>query len=71
MIEEIILGAQIATAPVCISGLLGLYRLLVSQKNATIEVLREKNGFLQEQLDNAKSESPIVAARSLANQVSL
>jgi hypothetical protein len=71
MIEQVILGVQIVTALGYIIALFGLYRLLVSQKNATIELLKEKNGFLQEQLDSAEAESPTVVAESLARRVKI
>lgn len=71
MNDQIIFGAQIITALGYITSLFVLYRLLVSQKDATIEVLKEKNSLLQDRLDDAKVESPLVVAESLADRVRL
>jgi len=71
MNDQIILGAQVITALGYIISLFVLYRLLVSQKDATIELLKEKIGFLEEQLDTAKAESPSVLAERLAKHVKL
>ena len=48
-----------------------LYRLLVNQKDATIELLKEKAGFLESQLTQAKENSPDVLVENLSKRVTL
>jgi len=63
--------AQIFSILAYVGTLFGLYRLLVSQKDATIEALKEQNNLLKEQLDIAKAESPSALAERLSKRVRL
>jgi len=45
MTNEIIFYTQISSIFAFIVAIFGLYRLLVSQKDASIELLKEKNDF--------------------------
>jgi preprotein translocase subunit SecF len=46
-----------------------LYRVLVSQKDATIELLKEKNSHLQEQLIAAREVTPDKLAKKLSERI--
>ncbi|HLQ25693.1 MAG TPA: hypothetical protein VK138_07365 [Acidiferrobacterales bacterium] len=71
MSNEIIFYTQLASIFTFVVVLFVLYRLLVSQKDSTIELLREKNQYLGDQLAEAKSLSPDVLAENLAKRVKL
>jgi len=71
MDNAVILITQISTILLYVATLFGLYRLLVSQKDATIEALKEQINLLKEQLDAAKAESPSVLAERLSKRVKL
>jgi len=48
-----------------------LYRLLVDQKDATIQLQKENIAFLKDQLADAKLQSPDILAQSLAGRAKL
>lgn len=48
-----------------------LYRLLVDQKDATIQLQKENIAFLKDQLSETKSQAPDVLAQRLASRVKL
>ena len=68
---EALFYSQLATIITFIVALFVLYRVLVSQKDATIELLKEKNDFISHKLAEASSQSPDMLAKSLADRVKL
>ena len=64
-------AVQVAFLVTFILTLFVLYRVLVKQKDATIEVLKERNAHLKEQLANARESTPDVLARSLSERVNV
>jgi hypothetical protein len=58
MSNQTIFYTQIGSIVAFISSLFVLYRLLIQQKDATIEVLKEKNTWLQDRLETARLNSP-------------
>lgn len=71
MTNEILFYTQMASILAYIFTLFGLYRVIVSQKDATIETLKEKISFLLVKLDEALSQSPDVLAKNLGKRVDL
>lgn len=61
----------IASIVVFVFALFGIYRTLVSQKDAAIQALEKENGFLKLQLVQAKLQSPDVVAQALASRIAL
>lgn len=68
---ETIFWTQIASIVGFVVALFVLYRLLVDQKNATIQLQKENISFLKDQLADAKLQSPDILAQSLAGRVKL
>lgn len=68
---ETIFWTQIASIIGFVVVLFVLYRLLVDQKEATIQLQKENIAFLKDQLADAKIQSPDVLAQSLAGRVKL
>ncbi len=68
---ETIFWTQIASIIGFLVALFVLYRLLVDQKDATIQLQKENIAYLKDQLSEAKSQSPDVLAQSLSNRVKL
>lgn len=68
---ETIFWTQIASIIGFVVALFVLYRLLVDQKDATIQLQKENIAFLKDQLADAKLQSPDVLAQSLAGRVKL
>jgi len=68
---ETIFWTQIASITGFVVALFALYRLLVDQKEATIQLQKENIVFLKDQLADAKLQSPDVLAQSLAGRVKL
>lgn len=68
---EIIFWTQIGSIVGFLLALFVLYRLLVEQKEATIQLQRENIAFLKDKLADAKLQSPDVLAQSLAGRVKL
>jgi len=48
-----------------------LYRLLVGQKEATIELLNEKNNYLETQLKDLKEKSPGILEERLSKRINI
>lgn len=71
MTIETIFYTQLISVLAFIVALFVLYRVLVSQKDATIELLKEKNEFISQKLTEASSQSPDMLARSLSDRVKL
>jgi flagellar motility protein MotE (MotC chaperone) len=69
MTNEIIFITQIASIISFIIVLFVLYRVLVSQKDATIQLLKEKNEYLKEQLTNAQEGTPDKIAKKLSDRI--
>ena len=69
--NETIFWTQIASIIGFVVVLFVLYRLLVDQKDATIQLQKENIAFLKDQLADAKLQSPDVLAQSLAGRVKL
>lgn len=68
---ETIFWTQIASITGFVVTLFALYRLLVNQKDATIQLQKENIAYLKDQLADAKLQSPDVLAQSLAGRVKL
>ena len=66
---EIIFYTQLASVLTFIVALFVLYRVLVSQKDATIELLKEKNDYLSQRLNDAATNTPDALAKSLNDRV--
>lgn len=60
---ETIFWTQIASIVGFVVALFALYRLLVDQKDATIQLQKENIAFLKDQLAEAKLQSPDVLAQ--------
>ena len=71
MSNDVIFWTQVASIVVFVFSVFGLYRLLVDQKDATIEFLKETNNALREQLAEARNSTPDVLAQSLSGRVKL
>lgn len=71
MTIETIFWTQIASIVGFVVALFILYRLLVEQKDATIQLQKENIAYLKDQLTEAKSQSPDVLAQKLASRVKL
>lgn len=68
---EIIFWTQIASTVGFVVALFVLYRVLVEQKDATIQLQKENITYLKDQLTEAKSQSPDMLAQSLASRIKL
>ena len=68
---ETIFWTQIASIIGFVVALFVLYRLLVEQKDATIQLQKENISFLKDQLADAKLQSPDILAQILAGRVKL
>lgn len=66
---ETLFYTQVASIVAFIVALFVLYRLLVSQKDATIQLLKEKDDFLSQQLSHAEKQKPDALAKSLSERV--
>lgn|SRR5690554_4091770 len=66
---ELIFYTQIFSIVAFIVTVFGLYHLLVSQKESVIELLKERNEYLELQLKDAKNQSPDVLLESLSKRV--
>lgn len=71
MTNETIFITQLSSIVAFIVALFVLYRVLVSQKDATIQLLKEKNTFLTEQLDEAKKQTPDRLSKNLSERIHL
>jgi len=68
---ELIFYTQLASLVVFVSSLFILYRVLVSQKDATIELLKEQINDLKFKLTEARNASPDILAEKLSSRVSM
>ncbi|MER2511516.1 MAG: hypothetical protein ABTQ25_03685 [Nitrosomonas ureae] len=68
---ETIFWTQIASIIGFVGTLFVLYRLLVAQKDATIQLQKENISFLKDQLADAKLQSTDMLAQSLAGRVKI
>ena len=68
---ELIFATQIVSMVGFVGAVFYLYRLLVDQKDSTIQLQKENIAYLKDQLADAKGQSPDVLAQSIRNRVSL
>ncbi|MFQ1873914.1 coiled-coil domain-containing protein [Aeromonas veronii] len=66
---EILFYTQVGSILAFTVALFVLYRLLINQKDATIELLKEKANFLEGKLSLAEKRKPDVLAKSLSERV--
>ena len=66
---EILFYTQLTSILGFIIALFFLYRILVSQKDATIQLLKEKNDFLNQKLSHSEKQKPDALAKSLSERV--
>ncbi len=71
MSNQVIFYTQIGSILAFISTLFVLYRLLVHQKDATIQLLTEKNRWLQDQVNALKETRPDVLLDNLEKRLNL
>lgn len=71
MTNEIIFYTQVGSFTFLVFALFTLYRILVSQKDAAIEVLKEKNSFLEDKISDLKETRPDKLAKSLSERVKM
>lgn len=71
MTNEIIFTTQVISIITFITTLFVLYHILVNQKNATIQLLKEKNAYLQDQLVMATENTPDKLAKKLSERVQI
>ena len=71
MSNDTIFWTQIASIVVFVLSVFGLYRLLIEQKDATIQFLKETNSSLKDQLAEARNSTPDVLAQSLSGRLKL
>lgn len=69
MSNEIIFFTQIASVLAFIATLFILYRLLVNQKDSTIELLKEKNTFLELKLSESENQQPDILVQTISTRV--
>ena len=68
---EIIFYTQMASILGFLVALFVLYRLLVKQKDSTIELLKEKNNYLELRLTEAAQQRPDLLVENVSKRVSL
>ena len=68
---DLIFAAQLAAVLAFIASLFVLYRLIVKQKDATIEVLKERITSLLEQVETVRATGPDILAKQLSERVKL
>lgn len=68
---ETIFWTQVASFVGFVVALFVLYRILVEQKDATIQLQKENIAYLKDQLADAKGQSPDVLAQNLSTRVKL
>lgn len=68
---ETIFFTQITSIVLFILALFGLYRLLVSQKDGVIELLREQTNQQRIKIDELNSQSPDVLVKTLSERVEI
>jgi len=60
---------QVGSILAFVVALFVLYRVLISQKDATVQLLKEKNDFLSYKLSHAEKQKPDSLAKSLSERV--
>lgn len=68
---ETIFYTQLGSILGFIVALFVLYRVLVSQKDSTIQLLKEKIGFLETKLNAAKANTPDMLVKALADRIKI
>ena len=68
---ELIFWTQIVSIVGYVAAAFYLYRLLVEQKDSTVQLQRENIAYLKDQLADARAQSPDVLAQSLRSRVTL
>ena len=71
MINEVIFYTQIGSITAYIGALFGIYKILVKQKDATIENLKTNNEFLREQNQILKESSSDILLERLKKRLEL
>lgn len=71
MTIEVIFWTQIASIIAFVVTLFFLYRILVEQKDATIQLQKENIAYLRDRLADAKLQSPDLIAYSLSSRIKL
>jgi len=71
MSNDIIFFTQIASIVLFILTLFGLYRILVSQKDGVIELLREKLKQQEDKISDLQAQSPDVLAKTLSARIEI
>jgi predicted nucleic acid-binding Zn-ribbon protein len=69
MSNEVLFYTQLASIIAYVGSLFYLYQVLVSGKDATIQLLKEKNDWLEKELDIARESSPDVLMQRLNDRV--
>ncbi len=68
MSNDVIFGTQIISIIVFILTVFGLYKLLISQKDSTIQTLKERIEALKEDLQRAKETDPDILLERYSNR---
>lgn len=69
MTNDVVFYTQIVSLLAYIGTMFVLYRLLVSQKDATIEALRSRCELLKEHLDHARQSTPDELVKRMAERI--
>ena len=67
--NEVILYVQIASIVAYVASIFGLYRLLVSQKDARIDLLNERIKSQSDKITELESQTPDELAKALSDRV--
>lgn len=71
MSNEIIFFTQLATIVFFILSLFAIYRILISQKDATIQLLKEQISDLKEKLIEARNSNPDILSEMLSKRIQI
>jgi hypothetical protein len=71
MSNEVLFYTQLASIIAYVGSLFYLYQVLVRGKEATIQLLQEKNDWLQKELDIAKESLPDVVIQRLNERIKI
>lgn len=71
MPTEVIFYTQVASIVAFITALFVVYRVLVQQKDAVIQLLKERIAEKDEQITNLKSQTPDALATALADRIKI
>lgn len=69
MSNEIIFGTQIASIVVFLGALFGIYRALVAQKDAVIQLLNERIKGQEQKIQELESQTPDALATALSSRI--